>query len=383
MTTAPRRTALLAALGLAAAAAAPAMAGEIRYATGFPPNSTGDKAAQSFAQALERESGGAMTAKVYAASLLSFPEIAGGLKEGIVETGALIGPYFPSDYPASNVLSELVMLWADAPAGSRPALAWTGAMTEFIALDCGACRAEFLAQNQVFTVNSSTGYSLMCTRPIETLEDLKGLKIRTSASAWARWAASVGATGVSVPTAEQFVALSQGVVDCSLSNPVELVDLGLGDVVKSVVVNYPGGGFGAASIHNVAADFWEGLDAEARTALLKASAAGAAALTWRYEANGEAALETAKGRGVQVGPPSPEMAAQASDFAHADVGPAIAAFAERFGIEGAQESAERMQTLFQRWLGLVEPVGSEEEFAALLWDEALSRVDVATYGARP
>ncbi|WP_339949778.1 hypothetical protein [uncultured Albimonas sp.] len=380
MMTALRRSALLAAL---AVAAMPAAAEEIRYATGFPPNSTGDKAAQTFAEALARESGGALTAKVYAASLLSFSELSGGLREGIVETGALIGPYFPTDYPSSNVLGELVMLWADAPLGSRPALAWTGAMTEFIALECDACQAEFLAQNQVFTVNSSTGYSLICSRPVETVSDLAGLKIRAAAPAWSRWAASVGAIGVTVPTSEQFVAMSQGVLDCTISNPVELVDLGLAEVAKAVVSDYPGGGFGTASIHNVGADFWAGLDAAGRTALLKASAAGAAALTWRYEEKGAAAVEAAAGMGVEAGPPSQEMAAQAAAFAHADADAAVAAYAERFGISGAEQSAARMQALFARWLTLVEPVDSEAAFAALLWDEALSRIDVAAYGARP
>ncbi len=39
-----------------------------------------------------------------------------------------------------------------------------------------------------------------------------------------------------------------------------------------------------------------------------------------------------------------------------------------------------MQELFAKWVGLVQPIDSADAFADLVWNEAVSKVDVNSYG---
>jgi TRAP-type transport system periplasmic protein len=56
-------------------------------------------------------------------------------------------------------------------------------------------------------------YLLFSNKKISTVEDLKGVKIRTIGEGWADVCKAVGAVPVSLPTGEMFLALQKGIVD--------------------------------------------------------------------------------------------------------------------------------------------------------------------------
>ncbi len=114
--------------------------------------------------------------------------------------------------------------------------------------DCPACMDEMSAQNQVYLgASSTTSYVLQCAVPLGSTTDLEGKRIRAAGAYWARWAETVGAVPVSMSINETLEGLSQGVVDCTMSNTADFVNFGFIDVVKHVYVGAPGAQFNVPS----------------------------------------------------------------------------------------------------------------------------------------
>lgn len=83
---------------------------ELRYAMGHPPGSFVVDAGQAYADAVGEYSNGELSVKVYAMSLLNMAETSAGLRDGIADIGFVLTPYFPAEYPHTNLLSESSML---------------------------------------------------------------------------------------------------------------------------------------------------------------------------------------------------------------------------------------------------------------------------------
>ena len=91
--------------------------------------------------------------------------------------------------------------------------------------------AEELAGVHVLGYNVGTPMHLLLRdRPVETLEDLKGLRIRSAVDFVAPLAA-FGAEGVTMPMTETYPALERGVVDGVIAPYEALKSLSFGDVV--------------------------------------------------------------------------------------------------------------------------------------------------------
>ena len=74
------------------------------------------------------------------------------------------------------------------------------------------------------------------TRRVETIEDLKGLKLRT-AGAWAEIAGSLGASTVIIPGAEVYPALERGVIDAmEWGSPAINLPSGFHKIAKYVIM---------------------------------------------------------------------------------------------------------------------------------------------------
>jgi len=79
-------------------------------------------------------------------------------------------------------------------------------------------------------------YSFTTIKPITTLADLKGMKIR-ALGAYGRFTQLLGASAVSVPGPETYMALKLGTVDGALYSAAAIVDTKLDEVVKYTI--YP------------------------------------------------------------------------------------------------------------------------------------------------
>ena len=228
--TATRRTALasLAALG-SAALATPALASgriEWKMVTSWPKNLPGPGvSAERLAQAIGRLSDGRLTVRVFAAGELvppleCFDAVGGGTAE-MAHTASL---YWAGKMPAAP-------LYTSAPFGLTPLehLSW---------VDHGGGQALWDELYAPFGVKpfmaGNTGISMAgwFRRPVEHLDDVKGLKIRIvglGGEVWRR----MGATPVALPPGEVFPAFQSGVVDAAeLLAPHSDLAVGLHRVTK-------------------------------------------------------------------------------------------------------------------------------------------------------
>jgi hypothetical protein len=100
-----------------------------------------------------------------------------------------------------------------------------------------------------FLFSSSPGPFIIHTakKPVNTLEDLKGLKIRTSGPIEAV-VRTLGATPVSMPVTETYDALQKGVVDGVLLPTEALLNYRIAEVTTYTTYNY-GAACGSLSIY--------------------------------------------------------------------------------------------------------------------------------------
>ncbi|MBM1143050.1 C4-dicarboxylate TRAP transporter substrate-binding protein [Alcanivorax sp. ZXX171] len=358
-----------------------AQAKSLSHATGYPPNSIGANAANSFAEALDEISGGEMTAKVYAGSLLSFSETAPGIRDGMTDSGFVLLSYYPSEFPASNLAGELSMLveLEDVPP-SHSGLAYVGAMAEFVFKHCESCVDEFAAQNQVFTgASASSDYMLMCNQEVATLDQLQGKRVRSAGPQWARWSEALGATPVTMSVSDAYEALNQGVLDCSISSSVDLDIFKLKEVATDITPAVPGGVYGATAVNNVNRDVWAGLSEQQRRDLLKASAVLGARISWDYQVGAAKELEAAGEYDITVHEASTDLVQATNDFIRNDIEKIAANYQQRHDLDNAEEMAATFRELLEKWVKLTRDIDNADDLADLYWDELYSQVDVSSY----
>jgi TRAP-type C4-dicarboxylate transport system substrate-binding protein len=378
-----RKTKMMTALGGAAllALSTTADARELTFAIGHPPGSYLITGGEAFAETVAAETGGSLTAKVFPMSLLSMAETSAGLREGLADMGTVMSTYFTAEFPHTNmILDASMMLGGMGPEAAKVAgLAYAAAMAEFILTQCPECNAEFAAENQVYTGAAGTpGYALNCTKPVVTMEDLAGARLRIGGANWARWSGAVGATPVTMSGNEMLEALAQGVLDCIILSVPDVQNFGMGASVKHITMGAPGGVY-VASLTNMNRDTWLELTAEERSAVMKGAARAAAISTWAYQAGQEEVLSKVAADGVTVHQADPAVIAKTAEFAAADRTALVGLYADK-GVTRGEEMLTAFQTLLEKWVGLTQGITGADALADLYWSELYSKVDVATHG---
>jgi TRAP-type C4-dicarboxylate transport system substrate-binding protein len=278
------------------------------------------------------------------------------------------------------ILDASMMLGGMGPEAAKVAgLAYAAAMAEFILTQCPECNAEFAAENQVYTGAAGTpGYALNCTKPVVTMEDLAGARLRIGGANWARWSGAVGATPVTMSGNEMLEALAQGVLDCIILSVPDVQNFGMGASVKHITMGAPGGVY-VASLTNMNRDTWLELTAEERSAVMKGAARAAAISTWAYQAGQEEVLSKVAADGVTVHQADPAVIAKTAEFAAADRTALVGLYADK-GVTRGEEMLTAFQALLEKWVGLTQGITGADALADLYWSELYSKVDVATHG---
>ncbi|MFW5823507.1 MAG: C4-dicarboxylate TRAP transporter substrate-binding protein [Marinobacter sp.] len=374
--------AMVSAAVLTTAVLSQAQATELKYATGYPPNSIGSKAADRYAEALREHSDGALTAKVYPQTLLNFMEMSDGLRDGMADAGAVLLTYASSEYPRANLVGEASMLLEFTDLEQhRAGMAFGGAMAEYLFNHCESCLEEFTAQNQVYAgAGASTRYMLLCNEPVTTVEDLEGKRLRHGGANWSRWAEAMDASPVSMSVNEMYEGISQGVLDCTIQSTPELTIFKMMEVVSDITTDVPGGVYGTSS-NSINRDFWQSLDTSQREAVMYATAVTSADITWAYAQASLENLETAREKDdITVHEPSDELVEATRKFIREDLERIAGAYEERYDIEGGDKMLEDFKPIIEKWAGLVDDIDSPEALSELYWDEVYSRVDVDRHG---
>lgn len=370
---------LLAGSAIAALAGA-AVAEELSYGGGWPPNSGPTAALETYAKAIEENSGGEVTMKVYPLSLISFAEANAGVKDGLADMATILTPYFSAEFPTLNMISEFsAMMELNDLSSDMSPYVYAAAMSEYILMHCEDCQKEIAAQNQVYMGAASTSsYALQCMTPVTSPEELKGKRVRTGGAYWSRWAQAMGAVSVSISINETFEGLSQGVLDCTASNPAELTSFAFMDVVKHIYTGMPGGQFTVPTTIN--RDRWRELSSEGRAAIMKANARLAAEMNWTYTEESNAGLAGSRERGIDVTRASDGLIAANEAFIQADLSNVVTLYREKFGVENGDAAIAKIRELAVRWNTLMPGVETVDQLAELYWNEIYSKIDTETYG---
>lgn len=353
---------------------------ELKYAFGFPTSFATWPALGRYADQLKKDAG--IDVKVFADSLLKPNEIMSGVRSGIADIGWDSMPYNPTEYSEGSLAADLTMQITSGKVPLLPGAAMTGAMTEYMMLNCPECLDQIKSQNAVYVASTgTTPYYLICNKPIITLADMKGKRIRTAAGNFQRWASAVGGVGVPMPGNEIYDALGQGVLDCTSNDLSQLIGLRFVDVGKDVTTGVPGGIYGGSTIANWNKDTWKGLTVQQRTAVLKASARLAADSVILYHDATEKAIVQAKARGARFHAASKDLTDATAKFIEGDKATMVALYTEKYRLKNVNEKVATVSKLIEKWRTLTMTTPANvDAISKLYWDQIYSKINPATYG---
>ncbi|MDO5657761.1 MAG: C4-dicarboxylate TRAP transporter substrate-binding protein [Paracoccus sp. (in: a-proteobacteria)] len=294
-------------------------------------------------------------------------EMSAGLRDGVTEMGTLLMPYYPADYPESALVSELSFLGSNNFVVSAAATEYT--------VTCAECQAEFARNGQVYLGSDATPtYNLLTTRPVRSVADMRGVRIRTGSPLYASLVERMGGVAVQMPSSELFESLSQGVIDGTFSATHEIIANRLGDVIH-YVTEVEEGVFNGASIAS-SAILWDRMSAEERQALARATqyGIGKALIAFNRDAEDARSVE-----GIEFIPMDDTLRTARDEFNTEHLANA-AQILEGRGVTNAAEKIARYEALIEKWEGLIQPDMSYEDMAQLRYDEIFANLDLASYG---
>lgn len=198
----------------------------LRFAHFVPNVGTPPAIDQWWAEEITRRSDGKVKVEIFwAGSLGTAKEILDLVSSRTVDIGAISQAYFPAELPLVGATGSLMLGFEDHETAVK--------VTDRLVKEFNFVQNE-LKRNNIYPVyfNGLAPYRPFCTKPIRTLDDFKGLKIRS----WGRYVPgmwqSLGAVPVDMLPAEIYSGLQSGLIDCAfLSN--DLVEaLKLHEVAK-------------------------------------------------------------------------------------------------------------------------------------------------------
>jgi len=160
-------------------------------------------------QTLPGLTGGKVTANIKGMNEMGLkgPELLRLMNRGVVMFGASVLLYFAGDNPVNEAIDI---------AGIAPDVQKARAVTDAF-LPVYQKFYQEKSRVHILGLGTYAAQVLYCNKPIASLADLKGLKVRTSGRGQAEFVEALGGTGVSLAFAEVVPALQNGVVDCGIT----------------------------------------------------------------------------------------------------------------------------------------------------------------------
>ncbi|MGR3316070.1 TRAP transporter substrate-binding protein DctP [Roseovarius indicus] len=157
---------------------------------------------------VEEGSGGQITFEVFWSGSMGGPtEIPDLVGSGAVDFGSTALGYLPSQFPLAGVVGQMQRTFATPPD------ARSASMKIFSLPPV----QEELARNNVTILNTTTAnpYNLTCNKPLRTMADLEGTRIRANGKYPPAFFSAFGASPQTVAFAEMYEGLEKGLIDCA------------------------------------------------------------------------------------------------------------------------------------------------------------------------
>jgi len=200
---------------------------KLNYSNFFPAPHKNSILATQWAQEIEKRTNGVVKITLFhGGTLTPADKCYDGVVKGLSDVGFSVLSYTLGRFPLTEVI--------DLPMGYKSGTAATKLVNAYY----NKFKPKELDDVKVMYLHAH-GPGILHTnkKPIKTLEDLKGVNIRSTGTV-ARIASALGATPVAMPMPETYDALSKGIAD-GVMCPIEALEgWKLGEVVKYTTQNY-------------------------------------------------------------------------------------------------------------------------------------------------
>jgi len=182
------------------------------YSTFFPPTHIQTKVPEAWIKEIEQRSNGQIKIKLFTGgSLTPAPQIYDGVVKGISDIGLSVFAYSPGRFPVISAI--------DNPFGYPNAFVATRAINE---LNRRLQPKELSDVHVCYLYAHGPGLLHTASKPVRTLDDVKGLKIRSTGTSQLIVRA-LGAAPVAMSQGETYDALKKNIVDGTLV-PIEALE---------------------------------------------------------------------------------------------------------------------------------------------------------------
>ena len=181
---------------------------KLSYSVFFPPTHIQSKMAEEWAQEIKKRTDGRVEVTLYpGGTLTKAPQVYEGVVNGVSDIGMSCFAYTPGSFPLLEGL--------DLPLGYPSGLVATQVANEMIA----KYQPAEIANVHLLYVHAHGPGLLASKKQVAALEDLKGMKVRTTGLS-TKIVENLGGSPVGMSQPETYEALSKGVVDATLC-PIE------------------------------------------------------------------------------------------------------------------------------------------------------------------
>jgi TRAP-type C4-dicarboxylate transport system substrate-binding protein len=257
-------------------------------------------------------------------SLLTDKEALEGLRDGIADSAFLQTPYFPQLLPANEAGNIRLFGMNSLSTAMTARIIWTQFQDVFM--------GELEKQNVISLFAIATApVHIITTKPVATLADLKGQRIRAAGTGTAAAVEAGGAVAVAMTFGEVYEAIQRGVVDGGASVLPGIRDAQWSKVAKNMVMMGATGCLSSGIMMAMNLDTWESLPMELKQIMVEEAQKREEAFAKFYVQDEKDALdEMVNVDGVEV---------------------------TEFSADVMEEWQNNMRDMFGEWAAKVEPQG--------------------------
>ncbi len=263
----------------------------LQYGSIFPSGVYLSELDRFFTEEVTKRSGGKIKFDVHWSSALGGPnEILPLVSSGAVGMAAIVTGYYFGEFPFAGLTNAV-----PATFESETVLDITADLFD----SNETIQAEFDRLNlQPIFLRHLPQYTLICSTPVRTLGDMKGLKVRTYGAYIPKMFEAVGAIPVSLAVTEMYEALQRGTVDCAYWTRAQIVPFKLHEVGK-YLIDLELGAINAYTMFT-SKDTWDSWSEETRQLMIEVGEEATAMSLPITEEAEEAGLATMLESGVEL-----------------------------------------------------------------------------------
>lgn len=177
-----------------------------------------------FAEAVLEQTEGRVTIDIYPNNELGAPTTTvDQVVSGSLDMGLTLAAYTPGRFPLTSIL-EFPFMFESSLQGNLVA----GEMRDFL-------QEEEFAEMKLLWVGGTDIAKILINKNVNTVDGLKGLKLRSPGLLYNELYHQLGATELSLPVSDLYDAMDRGIVDGTLMSPSALISFKLAEVTDNVI----------------------------------------------------------------------------------------------------------------------------------------------------